>query len=102
MRHECRLPHVKTFRRSAVVWQVLTEHQLSPQLSPIFHTNHLGVPAATLTGWNRRILRSFELFNLSAPFLKLLKCATARTSHAKVIVKQTRVLKFDFSAKEVR
>jgi hypothetical protein len=27
------------------------------------------------------------LFNLSAPFLKLLKCATARTSHAKVIVK---------------
>ena len=59
-------------------------------------TNHLSVPAATLTGWNRRILRSFELFNLSAPFLKLLKCATARTSHAKVIVKQTRVLKFDF------
>jgi hypothetical protein len=50
-------------------------------------TNHLSVPAATLTGWNRRILRSFELFNLSAPFLKLLKCATARTSHAKVIVK---------------
>jgi len=68
-----------------------------------FHTNHLSVPAATLTGWNRRIFRSFELFNLSAPFLKLLKCATARTSHAKVIVKQTRVLKFDFfSAKEVR
>ncbi len=62
---------------------------------PIF-TNHLSVPAATLTGWNRRILRSFKLFNLSAPFLKLLKCATARTSHAKVIVKQTRVLKFDF------
>jgi hypothetical protein len=56
----------------------------------------LSVPAATLTGWNRRILRSFKLFNLSAPFLKLLKCATARTSHAKVIVKQTRVLKFDF------
>ena len=53
---------------------------------PIF-TNHLSVPAATLTGWNRRILRSFKLFNLSAPFLKLLKCATARTSHAKVIVK---------------
>ena len=53
---------------------------------PIF-TNHPSVPAATLTGWNRRILRSFKLFNLSAPFLKLLKCATARTSHAKVIVK---------------
>ena len=86
MRHECRSPHVKTFRRSAVVWQVLTEHQLlTAQLN--FHTNHLSVSAATLTGWNRRILRSFELFNLSAPFLKLLKCATARTSHAKVIVK---------------
>ena len=52
-----------------------------------FHTKPLSVPAATLTGWNRRILRSFELFNLSAPFLKLLKCATARTNHAKVIVK---------------
>ena len=62
---------------------------------PIF-TNHLSVPAATLTGWNRRILRSFKLFNLSAPFLKLLKCATARTIHVKVIVKPTRVLKFDF------
>ena len=52
-----------------------------------FTQNHLSVSAATLTGWNRRILRSFELFNLSALFLKLLKCATARTSHAKVIVK---------------
>ena len=58
-----------------------------PTAQPIFHTNHLSVPAASLTGWNRRVLRSFELFNLSAPFLKLLKCATARTSHAKVIVK---------------
>ena len=68
-----------------------------------FSQNHLKVSAASLTGWNRRVLRSFELFNLSAPFLKLLKCATARTNHAKVIVKkQTRVLKFDFSAKEVR
>ena len=67
-----------------------------PTASAHFHTKPLSVPAATLTGWNRRILRSFKLFNLSAPFLKLLKCATARTSHAKVIVKQTRVLKFDF------
>ncbi len=32
-------------------------------------------------------LLSFELLNFSALFLKLLKCATARTSHAKVIVK---------------
>ncbi len=52
-----------------------------------FFTNHLSVSAASPTGWNRRILRSFELFNLSAPFLKLFKCATVRTSHAKVIVK---------------
>ena len=76
----------------------------SPSEPAQFFTHKpLSVPAATLTGWNRRILRSFKLFNLSAPFLKLLKCATARTSHAKVIVKQTRVLKFDFfSAKEVR
>ena len=67
-----------------------------PTASAQFFTNHPSVPAATLTGWNRRILRSFKLFNLSAPFLKLLKCATARTSHAKVIVKPARVLKFDF------
>ncbi len=52
-----------------------------------FHTNHLSVLAASLTGWNRCVLRLFELFNLSAPFLKLLNCATASTSHAKVIVK---------------
>ncbi len=58
-----------------------------PTASAHFHTKPLSVPAATLTGWNHRILRSFKLFNLSAPFLKLLKCATARTSHAKVIVK---------------
>ena len=103
MRHECRSPHVKTFRRSAVVRQLLTERHSTLLLSQPIFTNHPSVPAATLTGWNRRILRSFKLFNLSAPFLKLLKCATARTSHAKVIVKQTRVLKFDFfSAKEVR
>ena len=58
-----------------------------PHSSANFTQNHLSVSAATLTGWDRRILHSFELFNLSAPFLKLLKCATARTSHAKVIVK---------------
>ena len=96
MRHECRSPHVNTFRRSAVVRQVLTEHHLLLSQLNFFTHKPLSVPAATLTGWNRRILRSFKLFNLSAPFLKLLKCATARTSHAKVIVKQTRVLKFDF------
>ena len=71
----------------------------SPLSFSQFFTSPLSVSAASPTGWNRRILRSFELFNLSAPFLKLLKCATARTSHAKVIVKPARVLKFDFSAK---
>jgi hypothetical protein len=77
---------VKTFRRSAVVGQLLTEH-LSFTAQPIFSTQTTSVPAATLTGWNRRIFLHLKLFNLSAPFLKLLKCATARTSHAKVIVK---------------
>ena len=57
------------------------------QLSQFFTQTKQSVSAASLTGWNRRVLRSFELFNLSAPFLKLLKCATARKSHAKVIVK---------------
>ena len=74
-----------------------------PTASPQFFTNHPSVPAATLTGWNRRILLLFEMFNLSAPFLKLLKCATARTSHAKVIVKtDTSIEVRFFSAKEVR
>jgi len=86
MRHKCSSPHVKTFRRSAVVRQVLKEHHLL-WASQFFTQTKQSVPAASLTGWNRRVLRSFELFNLSAPFLKLLKCATARTSHAKVIVK---------------
>ena len=58
-----------------------------PTAQPNFSQNHLSVSAASPTGSNRRILLLFELFNLSAPFLKLLKCATARTSHAKVIVK---------------
>ena len=95
MRHECRSPHVKTFRRSAVVRQVLTEHHLSHTAQPIFTK-----PPKCLSSFANRLessyFASFKLFNLSAPFLKLLKCTTARTSHAKVIVKQTRVLKFDF------
>ncbi len=102
MRHECRSAHVKTFRQSAVVRQVLTEHHHLPLLQPIF-TNHQSVSAASPTGWNHHILRSFELFNLLAPFLKLLKCATARTSHAKVIVKtDTSIEVWFFSAKDVR
>ena len=60
----------------------------SPSEPAQFFTHKpLSVLAAMLTGWNRRILLSFELFNFSDPFLKLLKCATARTNHAKVIVK---------------
>ena len=45
----------------------------SPHSSPNFHTNHSSVPAATLTGWNRRIFLHLKLFNLSAPFLKIVK-----------------------------
>jgi hypothetical protein len=68
----------------------------SPSELSQFSTQTTSVPAATLTGWNRRIFLHLKLFNLSAPFLKLLKCATARTIHVKVIVKPARVLKFDF------
>jgi hypothetical protein len=67
--------------------QVFDGASSTPLCFSQFFTNHLSVSAASPTGWNRRILLLFELFNLSAPFLKLLKCATARTSHAKVIVK---------------
>ena len=75
----------------------------SPHSSANFSHKPLSVSAASPTGWNRRILRLFELFNLLAPFLKLLKCATARTSHAKVIVKRdTSIEVWFFSAKEVR
>ena len=102
MRHECRSPHVQTFRRSAVVGKFLTEHHLLLS-QPIFSHKPLSVSAASPTGWNRRILLLFELFNFSAPFLKLLKCATARTSHAKVIVKNRHEYwSLIFSAKEVR
>ena len=53
------------------------------ELSQFFTHKTTSVPAATLTGWNRRIFLLLKLFNLSAPFLKLLKCATARTIHVK-------------------
>ena len=65
------------------------------QLSPISHKPSK-CPSGNANRLESSYFASFKLFNLSAPFLKLLKCATARTSHAKVIVKQTRVLKFDF------
>ena len=52
--------------------------------------------AAALTGWNRRIFL-LKLFNISFPVSKeLLKHTSARTVHAKVIVKPARVLKFEF------
>ena len=42
------------------------------ELSQFFNTHKpLSVPAATLTGWNRRIFLHLKLFNLSAPFLKI-------------------------------
>jgi len=54
--------------------------------------------AAALTGWNRRIFL-LKLFNISIPVAKeLLKHTSARTVHAKVIVKPARVVKFKFLA----
>ena len=61
--------------------------------------NHKVFHAAASTGWNRRIFL-LKLFKISAPLLKkLLKHTSARTVHAKVIVKPARVLKLDFYAK---
>ena len=67
-----------------------------------FHTKPQVFHAAASTGWNRRIFL-LKLFNISVPASKeLLKHTSARTVHAKVIVKSARVLKVDFYAKEVR
>ena len=62
-----------------------------------FFTDHTTVfYAAASTGWNRRIFL-LKLFNISVPASKeVLKHTSARTVHAKVIVKPARVLKFDF------
>ena len=54
MRHECRSPHVKTFRRSAVVRQVLTEHHLHIA-SANFSQNHLSVSAASPTDFTAKL-----------------------------------------------
>ena len=66
---------------------------------PIFlHKDHTVLYAAASTGWNRRIFL-LKLFNISVPASKeLLKHTSARTVHAKVIVKPARVLKFEFLA----
>ena len=52
--------------------------------------------AAASQVWNRRIFL-LKLFNISIPVAKeLLKHTSARTVHAKVIVKPARVVKFEF------
>ena len=52
--------------------------------------------AAASQVWNRRIVL-LKLFNFSIPVAKeLLKYTSARTVHAKVIVKPARVVKFEF------
>ena len=61
-----------------------------------FHTKPQVFHAAASTGWNRRIFL-LKLFNISIPVAKeLLKHTSARTVHAKVIVKPARVVKFEF------
>jgi len=63
----------------------------------IIHTQRLQVfHAAASQVWNRRIFL-LKLFNISIPVAKeLLKHTSARTVHAKVIVKPARVVKFEF------
>ena len=76
----------------------MTEHLLLLQPANFFFTKTtLKVfHAAALTGWNRRIFL-LKLFNISFPVSKeLLKHTSARTVHAKVIVKPARVVKFEF------
>jgi hypothetical protein len=52
--------------------------------------------AAASQVWNRRIVL-LKLFNFSIPVAKeLLKQASARTVHVKIIVKPARVVKFEF------
>ena len=92
--HECRSPSVKTFWRSAVVRQLLAEHHLL--LQPIFLTQR----PQCFTQQRHRLESSYfllKLFNISIPVAKeLLKHTSARTVHAKVIVKPARVVKFEF------
>ena len=88
--HECRSPSVKTFWRSAVVRQLLAEHHLL--LQPIFLTQR----PQCFTQQRHRLESSYfllKLFNISIPVAKeLLKHTSARTVHAKVIVKPARVV----------
>ena len=97
MRHECRSPYVKTFHRSAVVWQLF-----SFWASQFFSTQTTSVPAATLTGWNRRIFLHLKLFNLSAPFLKIVKMYVGPYNSRKSNRKTGTSIKVWFFCKEVR
>ena len=73
--------------------QVLTEtHLLLLQLQPILSHKTTVFNAAASTGWNRHIFL-LKLFNVSVPASKeLLKHTSARTVHAKIIVKPARVV----------
>ena len=74
----------------------LTFDGASPPSSANFLSRIKVYYTAVSTGWNRRIFL-LKLFNISIPVAKeLLKHTSARTVHAKVIVKPARVLKFEF------
>ena len=67
-------------------------HHLLLQPANFFHTKTTVFYAAASQVWNRRIFL-LKLFNISIPVAKeLLKHTSARTVHAKVIVKPARVV----------
>ena len=59
MRHECRSPYVKTFRRSAVVWQLLTEHLLLLS-QPNFSTQNHKCPSGNANRLESSYFSSFK------------------------------------------
>ena len=76
----------------------MAEHHLllQPANSNFSQRPHSVFHAAASQVWNRRIFL-LKLFNISIPVAKeLLKHTSARTVHAKVIVKPARVVKFEF------
>ena len=91
--HECRSPSVKRFgdRQSyGNFWRSIILSQ--PIFSSIAHNRPQVFYAAASQVWNRRIFL-LKLFNISIPVAKeLLKHTSARTVHAKVIVKPARVV----------
>jgi hypothetical protein len=87
---------VKTFWRSAVVGELLTEKHHSFKPANFFTKTTQCFTQQRRQVRNRRIFL-LKLFNISFPVAKeLLKHTSARTVHAKVIVKPARVLKFEF------